>query len=264
MTEFVHANGIRIAYEVAGEGPWLVFSHSLGCSKAMWKRQFELFSKSYRVVCYDTRGHGETDAPPGPYSMELLAQDFKALCDELCIRQCHLVGLSMGGMIGQRVALDYPNLLLSLTLADTSSHYGPAALPFWRTRSETALTAGMEPLVAPTMERWFTAAFRSAQPALMEQVKQWIVNTPVQGYAGCCLAISAIDFTARLHGISIPVLVIVGADDVATPPAMAQVIHGEIKQSRLLVLPSAAHIASVEQAELFNQSVTEFLQDSRA
>ena len=120
MTQTVHANGINISYEVAGEGPWLLFSHSLGCSKAMWQSQFELLAESFQVVRYDTRGHGQTDAPAGPYSLDLLADDVKALCDALGIEQCHFVGLSMGGMIGQTVALKYPELLLSLTLADTS------------------------------------------------------------------------------------------------------------------------------------------------
>jgi 3-oxoadipate enol-lactonase len=264
MTQTLHANGINISYEVAGEGPWLIFSHSLGCSKTMWQSQFQLLAESFQVVRYDTRGHGQTDAPAGPYSLDLLAEDVKALCDALGIEQCHFVGLSMGGMIGQTVALKYPDLLLSLTLADTSSVYGPAALPFWQTRSQTALNEGMAPLVAPTMDRWFTAPFREAEPALMAEVRQWILDTPAQGYAACCLAIAAIDTTARLHEIKVPVLVIVGADDVATSPAMAEAIHAQIAGSQLLVLPSAAHIANVEQPEGFNEALQDFLAEARA
>lgn len=259
MTNQLSANGITISYEVAGAGPWLILSHSLGCSKTMWQPQFEALAKSYRVLRYDTRGHGASSAPPGPYTLDLLAQDVKALCVALGIEKCHFVGLSMGGMIGQVVALNYPELLLSLTLSDTSSFYGPAALPFWQTRIETALTQGMAALVAPTMERWFTAPFRAAQAALMAQVAQWIVDTPPAGYAACCQAIAAIDTTAQLKQITIPVLVIVGAEDAATPPAAAEIIHAKIAGSRLLVLESAAHIASIEQAGLFTRALEEFL-----
>ena len=259
MPELMCANGIRVSYDVQGSGPWLILSHSLGCGKAMWQPQFDVLARSYRVLRYDTRGHGQTDAPDGPFTLDLLADDVKALCDGLGIAKCHFVGLSMGGMIGQTVALRYPELLLSLTLASTTSHYGAAALPFWQTRSQTALSAGMGPLVAPTIERWFTAPFRDAQPALIEQVGRWILDTPARGYANACLAIAAIDTTARLGSLSIPVLVMVGAQDAATPPAMAELIHANVRHSRLVVLPSAAHMASIEQADRFNGALLDFL-----
>ena len=260
MQELVRANGIRVSYEVQGNGPWLILSHSLGCGKAMWQPQFDLLARAYRVVRYDTRGHGQTDAPDGPYSLDLLADDVKALCDGLGIARFHFVGLSMGGMIGQTVALRYPELLLSLTLASTTSHYGAAALPFWQTRSQTALSAGMGPLVAPTIERWFSAPFREAQPALIRQIEQWILDTPALGYANACLAIASIDTTARLASLSIPVLVLVGAQDMATPPEMAKLIHAKVPHSRLVVLPSAAHLANIEQVDSFNAALLEFLE----
>jgi 3-oxoadipate enol-lactonase len=257
----IGANGITVDYEVAGpeNAPWVVFSHSLGCAKSMWQPQFEALSKSYRVLRYDTRGHGVTSAPPGPYTLELLAQDVKALCDALDIEKCHFIGLSMGGMIGQTVALNYPDLLLSLTLADTSSYYGPAFAAFWETRSQTALTQGMTPLVAPSLERWFTEPFRAAHPVLMQQAMQWVLDTPSQGYAACCQAIALLDTTARLSQIKVPVLIIVGAQDLATPPAASELIHAQIQGSRLLVLDPGAHIASVEQAAKFTAAVQEFL-----
>ncbi len=259
MSNQITANGIDISYEVAGAGPWLILSHSLGCGKEMWQPQVEALAKSYRVLSYDTRGHGASGAPPGPYTLDLLAQDVKALCTVLGIEKCHFVGLSMGGMIGQVVALKYPELFLSLTLADTSSYYGPAAHPMWQSRAQTALTQGMAPLVGPTLERWFTAPFRAAQPALMERVAEWIAATPPVGYAACCQAIAALDTTGELKRIKLPVLVIVGAEDTATPPAAAEVIHAQIAGSTLLVLESAAHIASIEQAGLFSRALEEFL-----
>jgi 3-oxoadipate enol-lactonase len=259
MSQRLHANGIEISYEVAGQGPWLIFSHSLACNKAMWQPQFEAFSKSYRVLRYDTRGHGESAVPAGPYTLDLLAQDVKALCDELDIDACHFVGLSLGGMIGQTLALQHPELLLSLTLADSTSFYGPQLQAFWEGRSKTALNEGMAALLAPTLERWFTEPFRSAQAELMQQVSQWILSTPPMGYSACCQAIAPIDTTSRLTEIKIPTLVIVGADDAATPPAMAEKIHAGIAGSELQVLPSAAHISSLEQTDSFNHVLGAFL-----
>lgn len=262
----IEVNGITVSYEIAGAGgaavPWVIFSHSLGCSKSMWQPQFEALSKSYRVLRYDTRGHGASSAPAGPYTLDLLAQDVQALCAALGIEKCHFVGLSMGGMIGQTVALNYPQLLASLTLADTSSSYGATALAFWEGRSQTVLAQGMQAMVTPSLERWFTAPFRAAQPALMQQAGQWILDTPVVGYAACCLAIAGLDTTARLPEIKIPALVIVGADDLATAPAVAELIHAQITGSQLVVLPSAAHISNVEQPERFTAVVQDFLRES--
>lgn len=257
----ISANGITIDYEVAGpeHAPWVVFSHSLGCAKSMWQPQFTALAKSYRVLRYDTRGHGASSAPPGPYTLALLAQDVKALCDALGIEKCHFIGLSMGGMIGQTVALHYPDLLLSLTLADTSSYYGPSFAAFWATRAQTALTQGMTPLVAPSLERWFTEPFRAAQPVLMQEAMQWVLGTPSHGYAACCQAIAQLDTTARLPQIKAPVLIIVGAQDLATPPAASELMQAQIPHAKLLVLDPAAHIASVEQAVQFTDAVQAFL-----
>jgi 3-oxoadipate enol-lactonase len=260
------ANGMTISYEVAGPdaAPWVVFSHSLGCSKAMWQPQFDALAKSYRVLRYDIRGHGASSAPPAPYSLDTMAEDVKALCDVLEIKKCHFVGLSMGGMIGQTFALKYPEMLLSLTLADTSSFYGPGLMAFWETRSQTALTQGMTPLVAPSLDRWFTAPFRAAQPVLMQEAMQWVLNTSAQGYAACCMAIAVIDTTDRLNEIKAPVQVIVGKEDLATPPAASELIHAQIPGSKLLVLDSAAHISSVEQAARFTQTLEAFLAGATA
>jgi 3-oxoadipate enol-lactonase len=255
------ANGMTINYEIGGQdsGPWVVFSHSLGCSKAMWQPQFDALAKSYRVLRYDTRGHGASSAPPAPYSLDMMAQDVKALLDALDIRKCHFVGLSMGGMIGQTVALKYPELLSSLTLANTSSHYGPDFMAFWEARSQTAIMQGMTPLVAPSLDRWFTAAFRAAHPVLMQEAMQWVLDTSAHGYAACCMAIAALDTTARLNEIKAPVQVIVGKDDLATPPAMGEKIQAQIAGAKLVMLEPAAHISSVEQAEKFTRVLEDFL-----
>jgi 3-oxoadipate enol-lactonase len=255
------ANGIDIHYEIHGrEGaPWLVLSHSLACSVRMWDPQIAALKDSYRILAYDTRGHGATEAPRGAYTLEMLADDLFFLLKELKIGTAHYCGLSMGGMIGQTFALKYPGVFRTLTLADTTSRYPAEAWPLWQERIKLAETKGMEPLAQPTLERWFTEAFRRSSPAVVDGVRKLILATPVAGYAGCCQAIPKINLTARLKEIRCPILVIVGADDPGTPPAMAKEIHDNAPGSKLVVLPQAAHLANLEQPAGFTRALREFL-----
>jgi 3-oxoadipate enol-lactonase len=258
------ANGIDIHYEIHGrEGaPWLVLSHSLACSVRMWDPQIAALKDSYRILAYDTRGHGATEAPRGAYTLEMLADDLFFLLKELKIGTAHYCGLSMGGMIGQTFALKYPGVFRTLTLADTTSRYPAEAWPLWQERIKLAETKGMEPLAQPTLERWFTEAFRRSSPAVVDGVRKLILATPVAGYAGCCQAIPKINLTARLKEIRCPILVIVGADDPGTPPAMAKEIHDNAPGSKLVVLPQAAHLANLEQPAGFTRALQEFLSSS--
>jgi 3-oxoadipate enol-lactonase len=255
------ANGIGMSYEVHGRvgAPWLVLSHSLACSVRMWDPQIEALKAEYQILAYDTRGHGATEATPGPYTLELLADDLHALLKGLKIDQPHFCGLSMGGMIGQTFALKYPGALRSLALADTSSRYPAEAAPVWAERIRTAEAKGMEPLAQPTLERWFTEPFRRAHPAAVDAIRRLIVSTPVAGYAGCCHALPKIDVTARLKDIRCPILVIVGADDPGTPVSMAREIHENAPGSKLVILPEAAHLANLEQPAAFTRALVEFL-----
>jgi len=258
------ANGIEINYELHGsEGaPWLVLSHSLACSVRMWDPQIAALKDRYRILAYDTRGHGATQATKGQYSLELLADDLFFLLQELKVKDAHYCGLSMGGMIGQTFALKYPGVFKTLTLADTTSRYPAEAWPLWQDRIRIAEAKGMEPLAQPTLERWFTASFRKSRPGPVEAVRKLIVSTPVAGYVGCCHAIPKINLTARLKEIRCPILVIVGADDPGTPPAMAREIHDNAPGSKLVVLPQAAHLANLEQPEGFSEALAKFLSSS--
>jgi 3-oxoadipate enol-lactonase len=260
----IRANGIEVNYELHGrEGaPWLVLSHSLACSVRMWDPQIEALKGEYRILAYDTRGHGATEATKGAYTLELLADDLFSLLKELKIEKTHYCGLSMGGMIGQTFALKYPGIFKTLTLADTTSHYPAAAAPLWAERIKTAESKGMEPLAQPTLERWFTEPFRKSNPAEVDAIRKLIVSTPVAGYAGCSSAIPKINVTARLKEIKCPILVIVGADDPGTPVAMAQEIHANAPGSKLVVLPQAAHLANLEQPEGFTRALREFLRSN--
>lgn len=256
-------NGIEINYEIAGEGPWVTLSHSLACNLHMWDEQMAGLTKKYKVLRFDTRGHGLSGAPPGPYSLEQMADDVKGMLDALGIRQTHWVGLSMGGMIGETFALKYPGVFRSMVLADTTSRRPPNADQMWGDRITVAQTQGMEALVESTLARWFTEPYRNAHKDVMARIASDIRNTPVAGFVGCCQAIAKVDLLDRLKEIKCPALVMVGDQDHGTPPEMARQIHENLSGSELLIIPSAAHISNIEQTAVFNQAMFSFLDKVR-
>lgn len=258
------SNGIDLYYEIHGNPddesrPWLIFSHSLACSVAMWEPQLEVFAAQYRVLAFDTRGHGASEAPPEPYTLNQLADDLHGLLSGLGIKKAHFVGLSMGGMIGQVFALRYPGIFKSLTIADSTSRWPSETAKLFSERVKSAQSGGMESLVKSTLERWFTAPFRENHSVAVEKIGALICATPVAGYAGCSDAIPRIDTTQRLREIDCPILVIVGRDDPGTPLAMSQEIHANTPGSELTVLDNAAHISNIEQAANFNHALQTFL-----
>jgi 3-oxoadipate enol-lactonase len=257
------SNGIDLHYEVHGDLenqrlPWLVFSHSLACSIAMWQPQLQAFAGHYRVLAFDTRGHGASDAPAGPYTLEQLADDLNDLLLALDIETAHFVGLSMGGMIGQVFALKYPKVFRSLTIADSTSRWPPETAALFAERVKIAQAKGMDSLVQPTLERWFTPPFHRSEPEKVASIGALIRSTTVEGYAGCCDAIPRINTTARLKDISCPILVIVGKDDPGTPLAMSQAIVANASGAELVVLENAAHISNIEQPAKFNAALSAF------
>jgi len=256
-----NVNGIGVNYELHGKegAPWLVLSHSLACSARMWDPQIAALKDRYRILAYDTRGHGASDAPMGAYTLEMLADDLFFLLKELKVGATHYCGLSMGGMIGQTFALKYPGVFRTLTLADTTSRYPAEAAAVWAERIKTAEAKGMEPLAQPTLERWFTEPFRRSHAAQVDAIRKLIVSTPVAGYVGCSHAIPRINLTARLKEIKCPILVIVGEQDPGTPVVMAKEIHDNAPGSKLVVLPQAAHLANLEQPEGFTRALADFL-----
>ncbi len=257
----IQAGGITMHYTLEGPAgaPVVTMSHSLATDLGMWDPTVPALTGRFRVLRYDTRGHGGTDAPPGPYTLEQLADDALALLRALGIRRTHWVGLSMGGMIGQTLALKAPEVLASLALCDTTSRIPAEARPQWEDRIRTAESKGMEPLVEPTLGRWFTAPFRQQHPEVVERVARMIRSTPVPGYVGCCHAIAALNLTDRLGAITLPTIVIVGEDDPGTPVAASRVIAEAIKGARLAIIPAAAHLSNLEQPEAFNRALAGFL-----
>jgi 3-oxoadipate enol-lactonase len=259
---YIEANGIRMRCEVSGAGPWLMLSHSLACDLSMWEPQIEALAQRFTLLRWDTRGHGGSAAPPGPYDLAVLAADALALMDELGIARAHFVGLSMGGMIGQQLALGAPARLSSLTLADTTSRYPPEMRPVWDERMRLVREQGVEAVVEGTLARWFTEDYRKAHAAIVGRIGDLIRATPIEGYLGCCAAIAAIDFTDRLRGLSVPTLVIVGEQDPGTPVSMAREIAAAIPAARLEIIASAAHLSNIEQAAEFNRILLNFLENN--
>jgi 3-oxoadipate enol-lactonase len=250
-------NGIEINYEIHGQegAPWLVLSHSLACNVRMWDPQIEAFKASYRILNYDMRGHGQTSAPAGAYSLDMLADDVLELTKSLKIQKAAYCGLSIGGMIGQTIAIRGGGPFERMALADTTHAQNPDALRQWEERIAIAESKGMAALVASTMERWFTPPFRSTPAA--QKVAAMIAATPVAGYVGCGRAIMRLQTTARLKDIKLPVLAITGEQDGAAPGTRH--IGETVPGAKFVNIPQASHIANVEQPEAFNRALREFL-----
>jgi 3-oxoadipate enol-lactonase len=250
-------NGSELYYEVSGKegAPWLVLSHSLACTTRMWDPQVAAFKDRYRILNYDMRGHGQSAAPAGPYSLEMLADDVLGLMKECKIERARFIGLSIGGMIGQTLALKKPAAFEKMVLADTGHTQPPEALKQWEDRIRTAQTQGMKALVPATMERWFTPGFRETPEA--KKIAAIVAATPVNGYVGCGQAIMKLNTTARLKDIKLPVLAITGEADLAA--GGTKYIGEHVPGAKFVSIPQAAHIANIEQAEKFNQALREFL-----
>ena len=256
------ANGVEIHYALEGPAgaPVVTLSHSIAADLTMWDATVPALISRYRVLRYDIRGHGGSEATPGEYSLEALAADARALLGALGITRTHWVGLSLGGMIGQALALDAPEVLASLVLCDTASGMPAEMKPVWNER--IAMLEGKGGTGArfdDVLARWFTPAFAQAHPDVVAQTLAMIGRTTPRGFAGCAAAIRDLDFTDRLAGIRLPTLLIVGEEDEATPPIASYLIQHHIKDAQLVVIPSAAHLSNVEQPEAFNRALTAFL-----
>ena len=252
---------ITTNYELSGpkNAPVVMLSHSLGSNLHMWDPQMTALEAKYQVLRYDTRGHGASDAPVGAYTLDQLVSDAVALMDALGIKKVNFVGLSMGGMIGQGLALKHADRVVRLALCDTSAYMPPEAQPIVQERIDTARKEGLAALVDGTLARWFTPPYLKKKGPGVDMIRNIFLTSPLAGYIGCTEAIRRLNYIDELARIKIPTLVVVGADDPGTPVAAAQAIHERIAGSRLLVIPSASHLSNIEQAEAFNQNLAGFL-----
>jgi len=259
----IKTNGIQMNYELSGKkgNPVVVLSHSLASSLVMWNPQMDVLNSHFQVLRYDMRGHGKSDITSGPYTLEFLADDVIGLLDALKIDRVHYVGLSIGGMIGQSLALNHAHRLRSLALCDTAAVFPAEAQPLWQERIDKALSKGMEVQVDETMERWFTPSFLKQRPPMVEIIRKEILVTSVQGYIGCAEAIRKLNYLDRLSEIKLPTLIMVGEDDPGTPVSASEAIHQHLSNSKLFILPSARHLSNIEQAKAFNEILLKFLKD---
>ena len=257
----IETNGIKIHCELSGKAgaPVVVLSHSLGSSMVMWEPQLEALKPDFQVLRYDMRGHGDSEVTKGAYSLEMLGKDVVGLLDALEIQKVHFMGLSIGGMIGQGLGLNHADRLLSLILCDTAPVLPEEAKPLFQERMDLAQQQGMASLAEGTLARWFTPPYLEKAPPAVSRIRAQIEATPVEGFIGCSHAILGLDYLARLSTIALDTLIIVGEDDPGTPVAAAESIHAEIPNSKLVILPSAAHLGNIEQADGFNDAVQGFL-----
>jgi 3-oxoadipate enol-lactonase len=255
----VDVNGIALRYDVQGSGPWLVLCHSLATDLTLWDGQLAALVDRHTVLRFDLRGHGGSSAPAGAYDFPMLTADLLGLLDALAVRQASFVGISLGGMIGQHLALTAPERVRKLILVSTTHGYPPEAAAAFRERARLVQAQGLEALVAPTLERWFTAPNRAERPDVMERIGNLIRATPVAGYAGCCQAIPTLNTRLRLAEIRCPALVMAGREDAGTPPEMGKEIAGAIPGARFALIERASHLCNVEQVETFNLLLRKFL-----
>lgn len=254
---FATANGIRLFYRLEGqaEKPVLVFSHSVGTDHGMWAPQTADLLPHFRILRFDTRGHGASDAPPGEYSVEMLARDLLAVVNELAIDKFALCGLSMGGAIGQWLGIHAADRLTALVLANTTPQFSPRTN--WDTRIKTVREGGMAAVVDTVMGRFFSLEYRES--AYAGSIKSVFLGTNPVGYLGCCVALRDVDFTGQLAKIRVPTLVISGEQDVSTPwTGHGEMLAQKIPGAQSVLLP-AAHLSNLERPRSFNAALLGFL-----
>lgn len=240
------------------DAPALVLSNSLGADLRMWDPQADALAERFRLVRYDTRGHGQSPVPDGPYTIDHLGQDLIGLLDHLEIERAHVAGLSLGGMTGMWLGIHSPERLNRLVLLCTSARLGPPET--WSDRAAVVRAQGTEAVAEAGVGRWLTEGFRAAHPDTAAWLRDMIAATPDAGYAACCGVIEHMDLTAGLESIPAPTLAIAGAQDPATPPEHAKRIAAAVPDARLELLDPAAHLANVEQPEAVTRLILEHLE----
>ncbi len=260
---FVDTGNGKLHYAIDGadDAPVLVLSNSLGTTLDMWLPQMPALVEHFRVLRYDTRGHGQSDVTPGPYSMAQLGGDVVTLLDYLKIPRAHFCGLSMGGMTGIWLGIHQPTRIDRLVLCNTSAAIGVPEM--WNARIAQVRQGGMDAVIATVLDRWFTADFLSHAPAQVERVKAMLAKTSIDGYAANCAAVRDMDQRADLGRIASPTLVIGGKHDKSTPPEHGELIARSIPGARYVEL-NAAHLSNWEVAQAFTHQVRGFLLNASA
>jgi len=255
----VKANGISINCQIEGAqgAPWLIFSNSLITNLTMWDEQVAALKGTYRILCYDQRGHGDTQVTDGKYSFDMLTADVIALMDALSIPRAHFAGISMGGVTGLFLAQRHPERFDRIAACDCGPASTPVSAQQWSERIDIANQKGMEALVDVTVNRWFPPEFVATKAPVLDKVRGMIRSTPLKGFAGCAQALSDYDLRPGLAGIKRPVMCVVGTKD-ATVAGMEQ-INAAIPGSKLVKLEGAGHLSNLEQPAAFANAIRDFL-----
>lgn len=256
-----------LCYDLVGpeSGTVVAFTHSLAADLGLWAEQVPaLLAAGYRVLRYDLRGHGGSRAAPGPYTMDGLADDLVALADALGIARFHFVGLSIGGAIGQSVAIRHPQRVLSLMLCDTQSESFPDAAKHWGGRIDKLKASGtVETIADETMGRWLTADYQAKHPRRWQQIRDTVAACTVDGYVGCAQALADFNYTDRLAGVKMPTLVACGSEDPRATPEESRRIAALFADGRYQEFTGARHVPNVEQSGDFNRVLLAWLQQAR-
>lgn len=256
----------QLSFNVLDEGPRaapvVMLSHSLAASLEMWAPQAQVLAKEFRVLRYDTRGHGGSEVAQGSYSFAQLTGDVIALLDHLDIKQVHFVGLSLGGMTAMGLALDHGARIASICAANCGAQTPDGGAAMWQERISVAREQGMAALLEPTLARWFTPSMLATRSAEVAPVRAMILNTPVAGYVGCCAALQTLAYRDRLDTLRLPTLFIAGNADPGVPLATMRDMHTRVAGSNYVEL-AAAHLSNLECVADFNAALLEFLRAQR-
>lgn len=261
---YAAVNGTELHYRIDGDrhgsAPWIVLSNSLGSDLSLWTPQIAALAQRFRVLRYDTRGHGHSEAPQGPYSIDKLAGDVLGLMDTLKIARAHFAGVSMGGLTGIALAARHRERIDRVVLANTAARIGSPEV--WVPRAARARSEGMSALADVVLTRWFTEAFAAREPRAIGFVRDVFVHTDREGYALNCEALDATDLRPEAPGIRVPALVISGTHDLAATAAQGRELADAIPGARYLEL-DASHISNIEQADAFTAALLDFLTEPR-
>ena len=256
-----NVGGTQVRIDGAQDAPVVVLCHALSTDLSLWDFQVAVWARFFRVVRYDLRGHGRSQAPAGEYGLDEMANDVTGLLDHLEVERAAFVGLSLGGMVGQLLALKSPQRLTALVLAETNARTPDALKGMWQQRIAGAIAGGMETQVEGSLARWFTPEFRAASPMTVAWIASLIRQTQAAGFIASCQAIEQLDLLDRLAQLRVPTLVVAGELDQAAPVANLQVIAERIPGARYIAIDKAAHLGNIEQATVFTEQVGAFLQE---
>ncbi|MBF4520385.1 3-oxoadipate enol-lactonase [Acinetobacter towneri] len=253
------SNDAQINYQTFGDAakPALIFSNSLGTNFKMWQAQIDFFQQDFFVICYDTRGHGASSAPQGPYSIDQLGQDVVNLLDHLNIEKAAFCGISMGGLTGQWLAIHRPERFNQVVVCNTAAKIGQEQA--WNDRAALVREQGLQPIASTAASRWFTEPFIQSNATVVNNLQNDLAAGSAEGYASCCEALAKADVREQLKDITVPVLVVAGQQDPVTTVADGQFMVERITNSQLFEI-NASHISNVELPNEFNQAVKQFIQ----